>query len=75
MVATPGEVATAAKYIVDRFGVPVETSEDRGFNEAEEDGSNAGGAGGGMVDAAMEKERDQLAQVCDGGATEQKQLA
>jgi len=71
--ATPNEVAMAAKYIVDRFGVPVE-AEDAEQEEAVEHVPDVG-AGGGHGDAVLDKERDQLAQALERLADVQRELA
>lgn len=75
-LATDDEIKIAAHYIVDRFGVAGAGAEE------EEEEANApaatggeGGADGGMREAALEKERDQLAQALERLAEVQRELA
>ena len=86
--ASPEEIALAAHYIIDRFGAVPQydlEGEDGGAGEGplpDQGGAAmmAGGAGmggglGGAREAALEKERDQLAQALERLAEVQRELA
>uniref|UniRef100_A0A7S0NBN4 Polycystin cation channel PKD1/PKD2 domain-containing protein n=1 Tax=Chlamydomonas leiostraca TaxID=1034604 RepID=A0A7S0NBN4_9CHLO len=77
VVASPQEVAQAAKYIVDRFGVPVEAEEEvfGGMDAGAAGGGMDAGGGMGLGGPAMDKERDQLAGALERLADVQRELA